>query len=186
MSTQQQVKKRRRIAPTQKTTQSDVRQPEISFRKLWVTRAAFQELAKLAAAEAEAPQGYPVELGIAVKVLVSPENVGRVLMTLSVNGDQRSRPYRLHLEIVGEFAGKSGASRDEVLGFCRDAGPTLLFPYARQIIERMTSDGFYGPIRLDPIYLRQMLTEQTWQNEPDAAKNVPGEASSANETEQRD
>lgn len=173
----QQPKKHRRTAPTPKAAQPEVRQPEISFRKFWITRAAFQELPKLAAAEGEAPQGYPVELGVAVKVAVSEEKVGRVLMTLSVNGDQRSRPYRLHLEIVGEFAGKSGASRDEVLGFCRDAGPTLLFPYARQIIDRMTSDGFYGPIRLDPIHLRQMLTQQVWHNEPDAGENVPSEAS---------
>jgi preprotein translocase subunit SecB len=102
---------------------------------------------------------------------VSAENVGRVVLKLTVTGDPRTKPYRVHLEIVGEFAGKEDASRDDVSTFCREAGPTLLFPYARQIIDRMTSDGFYGAIRLDPIYLRQMLTEQVWQNEPGEVEN---------------
>jgi preprotein translocase subunit SecB len=140
-------------------------QPEITFRRFWVPRAAMREVPKVEIPEGEkSPERFPLELGIAVKVLVSDEKVGRVLLKLSVKGDPRTKPYQVEVELVGEFVARD-STREAVAEFCRDAGPTLLFPYARQIIDRMTSDGFYGPIRLDPIYLRQMLVEQGWQGD---------------------
>jgi preprotein translocase subunit SecB len=63
--------------------------------------------------------------------------------------------------VAGIFSGENVTA--ELLNeFCRTAGPTILFPYVREIVHKLTADGAYGPIRLDPINVQAALATAEW------------------------
>lgn len=47
--------------------------------------------------------------------------------------------------------------------FCKSAAPSILFPYIREIVHRMTIDAPNGVVRLDPINISAALNSTEWQ-----------------------
>lgn len=59
--------------------------------------------------------------------------------------------------------------------------PTLLFPYARQIMSDMTMKGGYPPLMLSPVDFRALYVER-FKDEIDAARDSAKEAEKAEES----
>lgn len=154
---------------------------QFHFHQFGVVRALFQELPKVPLREGEqATQGLRTNLG--AKVMVGG---GRAEVRLSVTllPDPHAKPYEIQVEVVGNFSIENGT--DEQLGaFCRINAPTILFPYVRELVSRISADGRYGPIRLNPTNVAAILKEDNWSSEsallgaqsPDTAAGHPAKA----------
>jgi preprotein translocase subunit SecB len=125
-----------------------------------------QELQKITAPEGEDPS--PVEesheMTVSVRVAIN-EALGIVMINAIVTPDQRHKPYRIELEVAGEFLLLSGRE-EHLTEFCKTNGPVILFPYIRQLVDQLTADGRFGRVRLDPINLQAALGGTPWTQEP--------------------
>jgi preprotein translocase subunit SecB len=55
------------------------------------------------------------------------------------------------------------ASEAELLAFSRVAAPSILFPYVREMVHRLTSDAPRGQVRINPINVAALLNQSDWQ-----------------------
>lgn len=55
------------------------------------------------------------------------------------------------------FSAEEALDPEHFAIFCRNSAPTILWPYVRQAASLLTSDGRYGPLRLDPISIAGLL-----------------------------
>jgi preprotein translocase subunit SecB len=136
--------------------------PEFQFERFNVVRLIFQEVPKVALAEGEqwAPP-HAIQMSINVTVGVSDALLAQVRLVLGVKPDPRVKPYEIQVEVVGQFSTKNG-TRDQLAGFCRSVGPTILFPYVRQLIDGVSSNGRYGKVRLNPTNIQAVLGATEW------------------------
>lgn len=158
---------KRTRARRQRQTDSTEAPPTVGviFKRFWVAQALMREIPEEPRPEDE-PAAYPITLDMSIAIKVAREEpVAFAGLTVDVKGDPRSKPYEVRVEIVGEFRAIPGQSPD--LGeFCREVAPTILFPYVREIVDRLTRDGRYGTIRLDPLNVRAVLAHGTWKPMP--------------------
>jgi preprotein translocase subunit SecB len=156
-------------------------QSGVVFVRFWVSKCEMSEVAKLEPPPKEkTPNRFPIELAINAGVKVSSEGPAFSILTVAAKGDPHYRPYEVAVEVVGEFVAQQGHQADMIL-FCREVAPTILFPYARQIIDRMTSDGRFGALRINPINVRAVLSRSQWEENPTNPReqaNVPRRPSS--------
>lgn len=138
----------------------------VAFVRFWVSRCEMSEVTKL-----EPPSDQPaanrvaIEVTVAAGVKTSPDGPAFSILSVAAKGDPRYRPYEVTVEVVGEFVAEQSPQAD-LIAFCKEVAPTILFPYARQIIDRMTSDGRFGALRINPLNVRAMLSQNMWQKNP--------------------
>ncbi len=97
-----------------------------------------------------------VALTVGVAIEEGPPGAARAaLVTLDVHAvtDRRFQPYTARVRIGGVFAAPNEMAEADFYEFCRRAAPTILFPYARNMIHQISADAPSGPIRLNPVNL---------------------------------
>ena len=93
-----------------------------------------------------------------------------VKLGIALKSDPLVKPYEIELDVVGLFDTPNGTP-EQLIDFCRSVAPNILFPYIRQVIDKTTSDGRYGEVRLDPANLSALLPADQWVEEPRTTKS---------------
>jgi preprotein translocase subunit SecB len=154
--------------------QGGLTQSVFSFDSTGVVRFLLSEVPLVPVAtgdDASAFNSVNVELGANINMLADGRAEFRLKMR--VTPDPRKRPYLIELELAGAFSA-TGASSEMLLKFCQAGAPAIVFPYARQIINEVTSNGRFGPIRLPLMNLNGMLATGVWeQTIPDSDTPSP-------------
>ena len=142
------------------------------FDRLIVQRAIFEELPRAAGAEGEQrPAQLEGRLNLTLNIAqVENQPQGLVTLVVIVEPDLKWQPYRIEVAVAGLFRSDrhDPALFDE---FCKRAVPSILFPYARQVIHNLTTDAAFGVVRVNPINLQTLLATN-WKK-TDAATNEP-------------
>lgn len=133
----------------------------VAFNKFSVLNVVFHEVPRVPLADGEPiPQAYGMQLNLTAAVGIN-ENIAEVRIAANVTPDPKVKPYNIHVEVIGVFSTKNGTP--EQLGeFCRQVGPTILFPYIRELVHKTTQDGRYGEVRLNPMNVQQELNKNPW------------------------
>lgn len=136
--------------------------PTFGFQRFAFKNIVFSEVDQAPLAEGEPTPPRRVRTGLTAKVGLSDDGrTAQVQLTIDVTPDPRVQPYEIHVEIAGIFTTKDGTP--EQLGlFCRQTGPTILFPFVRQMVHSLTTDGVYGPVLLKPVNLLSQLAPDKW------------------------
>jgi len=98
-------------------------------------------------------EGKPsIDLGVEMNAQGRPDGLFEVELRLTVKATHETSPvFNVELLYGGLFA-LSGVTEQDIEPLLLIECPRYLFPYAREIISRATSDGgFYPPFMLDPI-----------------------------------
>lgn len=92
-----------------------------------------------------------------------------ITMRISVRPDPKWQPYDVEATIVGKF--RTGTSEaGEFLQFCQLGAPAILFPYIRQRIHSVTTDGEHGALLIDPMNTQALFANNWMDEEPTAAE----------------
>ena len=134
----------------------------IAFQRFAVRNAFFAELPKVPTPGGEPkPERTPHQISISATVGLSDEGMGEVTLAVDVTPDPRFQPYNIKVQLTGVFS--SDKAYSEELGiFCRKMGPTLLFPFVRQVVSALTADGRYGRVMVQPLNLQAGLKDENW------------------------
>jgi preprotein translocase subunit SecB len=100
---------------------------------------------------------------------------GQVTLFVTVTPDPSRRPYEIQVEVCGRFRTENG-SEEQLLNFCKKHAPAILFPYVRQLVHMLSSDGQHGRVRLHPMNLRGALEEDNWTVEQHLPENAETKA----------
>lgn len=93
-----------------------------------------------------------IDLGVEMNARGRPDGLFEVELRLTVKASMEQGPlFQVELIYGGVFQ-ISGVSEADMEPFLLIECPRYLFPFAREIISRATSDGgFYTPFQLDPL-----------------------------------
>jgi preprotein translocase subunit SecB len=144
--------------------------PVFHFKKFSVVRLVFQEVRRPEGAGAPAPGTYRLELRVSAGVSLLSGGNAEVKLGIALKSDPLVKPYEIELDVVGLFDTPNGTP-EQLIDFCRSVAPNILFPYIRQVIDKTTSDGRYGEVRLDPANLSALLPADQWVEEPRTTKS---------------
>lgn len=163
----------------QKSAQRPNEAAVVGFAGFVVSRLLFQELPKMPLSDGEAANTLATNIVVGYGMNDAGDR-SEVRFNLSIRPDPRDKPYQIEVEVVGQFVLKDG-TRGAFEQFCRGTGPTILFPYVREVVHRITQDARFGPIRMDPLNVRAMLDRDKWletESVPKASSNEPSRPSS--------
>lgn len=140
--------------------------PQFQFTGFAVNRALFEHVERVVPAAGESkPQQVNQKLTVGASITNFGERNAEIRLGLTVIPDPKWLPYKVEVEVLGRFALINGTP--EVFSqFCRLTAPPILFPYIREVVHRLTMDGRYGPVRLDPINVQGLLNSSEWQTVP--------------------
>ena len=142
-------------------------QAVFSFVSVGVVRFLFEEVQPEAPEEGKQPVDYAndskLDLNAEIRLLVS--NQAELELTFRLAPSPRWRPYKIDLKIVGRFS-SIGATNEQLVQFCQTNAPAIIFPYARQAINEITSNARFGPVRLPLMNLQSFLVGGDWRKEP--------------------
>lgn len=135
-------------------------EPRFAFDALFVDRVLFEHLPLQPAGEGET---RPAKVNVAVHIggrAVISQDVQRAEISLEalVTPDPRWQPYRIEVKVTGRFSRVAGTP-EEFAQFCKLGVPPILFPYVRETVHRLTHDGRYGTVRLDPLNIQAMVAD---------------------------
>ncbi len=118
------------------------------------------------------PSNVNINIVLGAAIGVSQDQHAQVSMGMTVTPDPKWQPYKIEIEVVGRFRTQNGTPED-LQRFCQRGVPPILFPYMREIIHRVTMDGQYGPVRLNPLNVQSMLNQTDWhQTVAEAAAEI--------------
>ena len=138
---------------------------QFHFVNINVTRTLFELLDNTAATGVIGPPGQSIVVGLEIGASVQLASDARsafVRLDTRVLPDTKFQPYKIEVTLGAIFTSQD-ATAEQVIEFCRVAGPTILFPYVREIVHRLTMDAPHGPVRLDPVNVSQMLNTSAWE-----------------------
>jgi preprotein translocase subunit SecB len=98
-------------------------------------------------------EGKPqIDMGVELNAAGRPDGLFEVDVKLSIKASTETTPV-FHVELLyGGLFQLQGVSEQDIEPMLLIECPRYLFPYAREIVARATSDGgFYPPFMLDPI-----------------------------------
>jgi preprotein translocase subunit SecB len=104
------------------------------------------------------------------RVKDSSPPIAEVALELFVTPDPRFQPYVIHVVITGAFQRLASTTEEQFDQFCNRGALGLLFPYARTLIGSITSDGRFGPVRLDPLNVMGLIAKAEAEATAAAAK----------------
>jgi preprotein translocase subunit SecB len=95
---------------------------------------------------------HQIDMGVELKAAGRPDGLFEVDLKLSIKASTETTPV-FHVELLyGGLFQLQGVSEQDIEPMLLIECPRYLFPYAREIVARATSDGgFYPPFMLDPI-----------------------------------
>lgn len=149
------------LEPTDEAAQAG----EFLFPAYWVDRLLFEVLPE---AQKSPDESRPVTPQYAIVInlgagIDAAELRGQVTMNVALTGDPKWQPYKIEITVTGQFAAvKTKTTPEQFDAFIRINVPTLLFPYVRELVSRVTHDGRYGGVRLNPMNIVAMLPKE-WQ-----------------------
>jgi len=138
----------------------DLGQVRYSFDQVGIARWVFEEVPTPDRPKQSEPANVEISV-VAIVGLVSDSNA-EVRLTFRIIPDPAARPYSIQMELVGSF-GCHGGTREQLLQFCQVNAPVILFPYARQAINELTSNARFGAVRLPLMNLNEVLKAHAWQ-----------------------
>jgi preprotein translocase subunit SecB len=116
-------------------------------------------------------------MAVTVSIYMSPDGrQSEVRFDVTLRPDPLWRPYKIHLILSGFFATPEEGRVDDLRDFSQRGAPNILWPFIRDYVYRITGDGLYGPLLLDPTYVGQAI--QAAQG-PGQAVGGPGQAAPA-------
>ena len=134
---------------------------EYRFAGLFVPKSIF-EVVGTVTSNVTGPKTVAVGLEVgASAALLEDGHAAFVKIEIKIIPDQTIQPYRIEVTIAATFT-TTNASQDQMLIFCQQAAPSILFPYIREIVHRMTMDAPHGVVRLDPVNISAMLNKTQW------------------------
>ncbi len=99
-----------------------------------------------------------MRLDVALSIYISQDGrQSEVRYDVTLTPDPRWQPYRVHLVLSGFFATPEEGRLEDLGEFSQRAAPNILWPFVRDYVYRVTGDGIYGPLLLDPTYVGQMI-----------------------------
>lgn len=107
------------------------------------------------------PDVVPYNLQINAQIRLLGVDRAEVVLSATVTPDPRWMPYHVETDVAGTFIVTHG-TQDHLVQFCKFGVPPILFPYVREMVHRLTTDGGYGAVRLDPMNIQQMLNASDW------------------------
>ncbi|OWZ25291.1 protein-export chaperone SecB [Wolbachia endosymbiont of Wuchereria bancrofti] len=109
--------------------------------------------------ESEEKSFHEITLHIEAKAMVKDENI------------KDGIAFICETKYCGIFSVENFAelSAEEVNRALFIGGPTFLFPFAREVIARVTSSGGFPPLMLDPIDFEAMYEQQSQQQKSNAS-----------------
>lgn len=115
-------------------------------------------------------QGQPnIQLNLSQKVQTLAENVFEVVLTVTVTCKIADKTaYLAEVQQAGIFtlSGFDQNSLHAIIGtFC----PNTLFPFARQAIADLVTNGGFPPFLLQPVNFEQLYAEQVRRRDPATA-----------------
>lgn len=147
-------------------TPPEVAVPTFELHGVALNRALFEHLPRIkpeAGEKKPAQMNYNMMLGAGVKFLANGRH--EVSLGITVTPDAKWMPYKIEVEMIGLFSVTSGTEED-LKQFTRLAAPTILFPYVREVISRLTTDGKHGQVRLNPMNVQALLSTSNWVEVP--------------------
>lgn len=137
-------------------------QAQFQILNLVVTKAIYEFLGVAAPQDKERPVVLNVGIEISASAQIAKDGTAAfVKLDTKVLPDQEWQPYRIEVGIGAAFSSQGGTA-DDLLKFCQIVVPSILFPYIRETVHRLTSDAPNGPVRLNPMYISQLLNQTDW------------------------
>ena len=144
----------------------------IHLRGIFVTDLEFHEIpSAIVGADPKGHEPMPIQLTLNVVAgMTEAGTESEVRLQAEIVPDPKRRPYTIKVAVVGQFAIEGGTSA-ELLAFSQQQAPSIIFPYLRQIVDRVTIDARFGVVRLDLVNLQTMFDPAKWQGlaSPDAS-----------------
>ena len=131
---------------------------QLSLQKVYIKDASFEVPG---APQIFQEQGQPqVQLNLSQQVGTLADNVYEVVLTVTVTCKLADKTaYLAEVQQAGVFglSGFDNQNRDVILAtYC----PNVLFPYARQIVSDLVSNGGFPPFLMQPINFEALYAEQ--------------------------
>lgn len=142
-------------------------QPQLILQKVYLRDSSFEapnapQIFQEIGESNEQPQ---VQLNLGHKTTEIAEYTHEVVLSLTVTCTLGERTaYLAEVHQAGIF-GIAGFSPEDLQGIMATYCPNVLFPYARQIISAMISDGGFPPFLLQPINFDALYAEQLRQQQ---------------------
>lgn len=117
-----------------------------------------------------------IDVNVNVGVQQMNEEVYEVELKISANAKDEKGTVAFVVELAyGGLFGLRGVPEEAVKAFLLIQAPTLMFPFARQIVATASADGGFPPLMLDPINFEALYRSQEAQAQQQAAE-ANGEA----------
>jgi preprotein translocase subunit SecB len=141
-----------------------------NFDGFWVDSVSLENAPRAERLEGEEkPKKVDCTFRPSGQLVVNPEaRRAELALNVGVAPDPKWQPYVISVRVVGRFSQAAGPI-EQFAQFLRMGAPAILFPYIREIIDRLTADGKYGRVRLNPVNIQAMLAwgvEEVISNEP--------------------
>jgi preprotein translocase subunit SecB len=137
--------------------------PRYYLERFQISRSVFETILREPIADGETrPPLVNVGVQMNANILSSTESM-RAVVTLEafIVPDRKWQPYRLEVTITGGFRGENMTAEQFDL-FCKLSAPPILFPYIRETVHRQTMDAPFGPVKMDPLNVSQLLNNTPW------------------------
>jgi preprotein translocase subunit SecB len=156
---------------------------QFQFTGFAVNRSTFEHLKRVPPAlEESKPDEITHNFVVGAGIIGRADNKAEVRLGITVQPDPKWMPYKVEVEISGQFEMVGGGTPQLFENFCQVIAPTILFPYIREAVHRLTMDGRYGVLRLNPLNIQALLNSAEWKTAPigeDAANaSAPSQPSS--------
>jgi preprotein translocase subunit SecB len=136
-----------------------------SFDRVGISRFSMQE-AEPPIAASETGLTDEVGLELTAAIAVHAPNRADVTLSLKINPGPGTKPYAIAMDLVGSFSAQGDIAPPALIRFCQTNAPAIMFPYARQAINEITSNGRFGPLRLPLLNLQAVLATSAWTETP--------------------
>ncbi len=126
-----------------------------SFDLMAFRKVSFDEIgiAEIAEGAIKPTDEYEVQTTVTMSLAFTDDrSSAQVVLMVTVDPDPKARPYKIYVELEGIFSGHD-ITDDSFVRFCKTAAPSVLFPYVREMVSKVTTDARYGSIRIKPMNL---------------------------------
>jgi preprotein translocase subunit SecB len=133
--------------------------PRFQFDGLFVDRVVLETVPFAQREDGEEkPSQVLCDLGPSGQLIVNAElRRAELTLNMDVTPDPKWQPYKISVRVIGQFSQIVGDLK-QFQQFLRISAPAILFPYVREIIDRLTADAKYGKIRLNPVNLQSLIS----------------------------
>ncbi len=146
---------------------SEQTEPQFGIQRIYIKDVSF-----------ESPQGAEVfgkawkpavQQEIATTTTAMGDDRYEVVLTITITGKLEDKPaFLVEVQQAGVFLAK-GLSEEQVRQVAGSDCPTILFPYAREVIDSLMARGTLPPLMLPPIHFAALYQQALVQHDEQAA-----------------